>query len=43
MSLHENIYQGGESPDLNDRVHGIGAGIRTNQVNKLITLFLIPN
>ena len=30
---------GGESRDLNDRV----GGIRTKHVNKLITLFLIPN
>ena len=35
------IAHGGESRDLNDRVHGIRAGIRTKQVNKLIILFLI--
>ena len=41
------ITHGGESRDLNDRVHVIGftefcAGIWTKQVNKLKTLFLIP-
>ena len=34
---------GGESRDLNDRVHGISCRYSDKQVNKLITLFLIPN
>ena len=38
MELHEH---GGESLDLNDRK--FRAGIHTKQVNKFITLFLIPN
>ena len=38
MELHEH---GGESRDLNDRE--FRAGIQTKQVNKIITLFLIPN
>ena len=38
MELHEH---GGESRDLNDRE--FRAGIQTKQVNKFITLFLIPN
>ena len=38
MELHEH---GGESHDLND--WEFRAGIQTKQVNKFITLFLIPN
>ena len=34
---------GGESRDLNDRVHGISCRYSDKNVNKLITLFLLPN
>ena len=34
---------GGGLRDLNDMVHGIRAGIRTNTNKKLIIFFFIPN